>query len=143
MPNDEISAIGDLYVDLVADLHQGYGYYPAFKGFYLTQEWGWREGDFEGARADAISRGFLGPISNKVHELDPALEVGLSPSLDGAVTWMPCPAAGYSDEATYGQKCYFILCTFFLTRFLPLSLSYPARIVMCHLFWAMISTISC
>ena len=40
----------------------------------------------------------------------------------------------------YAKSCDSFL---YLTRFLPLSLSYPARIMMYHLFWAMISTTSC
>ena len=101
MPDTDVVATGELYVELVADLYSGYGHYPAFAGYYLTQEWGWREGDFAPARADLISKYFLGPISDKVHALQPSLEVGLSPSLYGTETWQPCPAAAYNDYTSY------------------------------------------
>ena len=77
MPDDEIETIGKVYLDLVDDLHRGYGHYAAFRGYYLTQEWGWRDGDFTPARADVISQHFLGPISDRIHAIDPTLEVRL------------------------------------------------------------------
>ena len=42
-----------------------------------------------------------------------------------------------------GYGIYFAPLSFILTRFLPNSLSHPARTVMYHLFWAMISATSC
>lgn len=47
MPDADVASIGKLYVELVTDLYSGYGHNAAFGGYYLTQEWGWREGDFE------------------------------------------------------------------------------------------------
>ena len=55
------------------------GQYSAFKGYYLTQEWGWQKGDMLPARADVISKTFLGPVSNHIHALNPGLEVGPLP----------------------------------------------------------------
>ena len=91
-----------LYQDLATDLHRGYGHSPAFKGFYLTQEWGpvsYRE------QADEVGAEFLGPISDHIHGLDPSYEVGLSPSLSDVTTWGPCPAAWYTDLGDYLGHC--------------------------------------
>ena len=104
MADEDVVATGELYGELVADLYDGYGHFAAFGGYYLTQEWGWRSGDFTDARADLISKHFLGPVSDKAHALNPSLEVGLSPSLSGTETWKPCPAAAYNDYSSY-QEC--------------------------------------
>ena len=82
-----------------------YGGYSAFRGYYLTQEWGWKQGDMDPKRADVISSAFLGPISNRAHALDPSLEVGLSPSLSDAITWSPCPAA-YASVSVYKRTLF-------------------------------------
>lgn len=104
MPDDEIASVGQTYLTLIDDLHAGYGHHSSFGGYYLTQEWGWRAGDFNLSRADTISRSFLGPISDKIHSLNSSLEVGLSPSLFDTTTFFPCPASFPNDYTTY-SKC--------------------------------------
>ena len=49
------------------------------------------------------------------------------------------------EELDMGREWYVQVCKYFLLfdPFFPLSLSYPARIVIYHLFCAMVSTTSC
>jgi hypothetical protein len=75
VPMTNMSATSALYVQLVQELHAGYGHFKSFRGYYLTQEWSPASYVYDGG-AEQIGREFIGPISDAVHALDPTLEVG-------------------------------------------------------------------
>jgi hypothetical protein len=97
-----LSATSNLYVELISDLHAGYGKHASFRGFYGTQEW---EPSSYGGRAAEMGKTFLGPITDHIHSLDPSLQFGLSPSLSDSITAGPCPPFQYSDYGDYGGPC--------------------------------------